>query len=144
MRGSTTLLALLIALLGCSTEEQAPALRRLTVDTSKSAAYEAGEWRYDYRIERVSQGSGVGYWGYLYRDGKQPEAGAPLPHGTKLITPWGAFYWVGVPLSVWGHHGWLPHQLARDAWSSRNKPGNWENLKDFQQGAEGDAANRAP
>ena len=52
-----------------------------------------------------------GRWGWLTYDGQK------LPRGDVndyYNTPWGPMYWVDVPTTAWGLHGWMPVPLAQN------------------------------
>ncbi len=52
-----------------------------------------------------------GRWGWLTYDGQK------LPRGgvnDYYNTPWGPIYWVDVPTTAWGYHGWMPVPLAQN------------------------------
>ncbi len=102
------------------------------IDLAKDGTYERDGWKYVFDLKEI-EGKNDGWWGYLYRDGNHLGDLSDLAVGRKIQTQWGPMYWVGVPQMVTGYHGWLPLTLARDAWSSRQKPKHWENVEDFQQ-----------
>ena len=88
-----------------------PAETPIPIDLKKSGTYEAGKWK--YRLDIVEPGTrSEGRWGWLSYDGQK------LPRGEVndyYRTPWGPIYWVDVPKTHWGMHGWMPSPLAQNS-----------------------------
>ena len=82
-----------------------PALAQLKpINPAASGTYTAGNWRFQLQIGAVGTRN-EGRWGWL------TYAGQKLPRGNindYYITPWGPMYWVGVPTTSWGLHGFMP------------------------------------
>ena len=80
------------------------------INPAKAGMYAAGKWRYQLQI--VSPGTrSEGRWGWLTYDGQK------LPRGDVndyYNTPWGPIFWVDVPTTAWGVHGWMPAPLAQN------------------------------
>jgi inhibitor of cysteine peptidase len=85
-----------------TTEEQPPVAPK-PIDPTKPGNYTTGKWQ--YRLDFTDPGTrSEGKWGWLWYDGKK------LPRGELndyYLTPWGPIYWVDVPQTRWGNHGWL-------------------------------------
>ena len=83
----------------------------LPIDLTKSGTYAAGKWQ--YRLDIVEPGTkSEGRWGWLWYDSQK------LPRGEVndyYRTPWGPIYWVDVPKTHWGMHGWMPSPLAQNS-----------------------------
>ncbi len=79
------------------------------IDPSHTGLYIWGKWR--YRLEVTSPGTrSEGRWGWLnYNDQKLPRGEV----NDYYNTPWGPVYWVDVPNSSWGAHGWMPSPLPQ-------------------------------
>jgi inhibitor of cysteine peptidase len=85
-----------------------PPLRLKPINPARAGVYTAEKWRYQMQI--TSPGThDEGRWGWLSYDGQK------LPRGDVndyYNTPWGPLYWVDVPTTAWGVHGWMPVPLA--------------------------------
>jgi inhibitor of cysteine peptidase len=85
-------------------------VRLKPINPEKAGTYTSGQWRYQLQI--VSPGTrSEGRWGLLTYDGQK------LPRGDVndyYDTPWGPIYWVDVPATAWGVHGWMPVPLAQN------------------------------
>ena len=74
------------------------------IDPSKPASYTEGKWQ--YRLEITDPGTrSEGKWGGLWYDGQKLARGEINDY---YQTPWGPLYWVDVPKTRWGLHGWMP------------------------------------
>ncbi len=74
------------------------------INPAKAGAYVSGKWRYQLQITGPDTRT-EGRWGWLTYDGQK------LPRGEVndyYNTPWGPIYWVDVPTTAWGVHGWMP------------------------------------
>jgi inhibitor of cysteine peptidase len=90
-------------------EPAAPA-RVKPINPAKAGIYTSGKWRYEMKITSPGARS-EGRWGWLTYDGQK------LPRGDVndyYDTPWGPIYWVDVPATAWGVHGWMPVPLAQN------------------------------
>ncbi len=80
------------------------------INSAKGGLYTSGKWRYQLQI--TSPGTQLeGHWGWLTYDGQK------LPRGginDYYKTPWGPVFWVDVPTTAWGYHGWMPAPLAQE------------------------------
>jgi inhibitor of cysteine peptidase len=79
------------------------------INPAKAGTYTSGNWRYQLQIASPGTRS-EGRWGWLTYNGQK------LPRGEVndyYDTPWGPIYWVDVPMTVWGVHGWMPAPLAQ-------------------------------
>ena len=85
------------------------------IDPCASGAYTAGKWRFQLQI--VEPGTrNEGRWGWLTYDGQK------LPRGNVndyYVTPWGPMYWVDVPKTAWGLHGFMPVPLPQNRQQGR-------------------------
>jgi inhibitor of cysteine peptidase len=80
------------------------------INPAKAGVYTAGKWRYQLQITNPATQS-EGRWGWLTYDGQK------LPRGDVndfYNTPWGPVYWVDVPQTSWGVHGWMPVPLQQN------------------------------
>jgi len=80
------------------------------IDPAKGGTYTSGKWRYQMQITNPGTRS-EGRWGWLTYDSQK------LPRGNVNDyhdTPWGPIYWVDVPTTAWGVHGWMPVPLAQN------------------------------
>jgi inhibitor of cysteine peptidase len=85
-------------------------LRLKPINPAKAGTYTAGKWRYQLQI--ISPGArSEGRWGWLTYDGRKLPRGAVNDY---YITPWGPMYWVDVPATAWGVHGWMPVPLPQN------------------------------
>ncbi|MGA2254842.1 MAG: protease inhibitor I42 family protein [Thermoguttaceae bacterium] len=86
------------------------------INPDRAGTYTAGKWHYQMQIT----GPGTrneGRWGWLTYDGQK------LPRGEVndyYNTPWGPLYWVDVPTTAWGVHGWMPVPLAQNRRQGRS------------------------
>jgi inhibitor of cysteine peptidase len=90
-------------------EAAAPAKLK-PINPVKPGTYTAGKWRYQLQIV-VPGTRSEGRWGWLTYNGQK------LPRGDVndyYDTPWGPIYWVDVPTTAWGLHGWMPVPLAQN------------------------------
>ena len=75
-----------------------------SVAASAELSGKSGRWEYRLKVTHPGTKS-EGAWGTLSYDGKK------VPDGTTVNdfyrTPWGKIYWVGMPASEWGRHGWM-------------------------------------
>ena len=71
----------------------------------RNGTYTDGKWTYTYTITHPGSRS-QGARGQLFYDGQ------PLPPpdnpGDYYDTPLGRFYHAGMPVVLWGEHGWMP------------------------------------
>ena len=73
------------------------------LDPNKPGTYVAGRWQYTLQI--TDQGTrGEGRRGWLFYDGQKPPRGQVNDY---YRTPWGPIYWVDVPPTQAGLHGWM-------------------------------------
>ena len=73
------------------------------LDPNKPGTYVAGRWQYTLQI--TDQGTrNEGRQGWLFFDGKKPPRGLVNDY---YRTPWGPIYWVDVPSTRAGLHGWM-------------------------------------
>ncbi len=92
------------------------------INPTRPGTYTAGQWQ--FRLEITSAGTrNEGRWGWLTFDGQK------LPRGNVndyYITPWGPMYWVDVPTTNWGMHGFMPIPLPQNQRQGRALalPGN--------------------
>jgi inhibitor of cysteine peptidase len=80
------------------------------INPTKPGTYTAGKWRFQLQIFSPGTRS-EGRWGWLTCDGQK------LPRGEVndyYNTPWGPMYWVDVPTTAWGFHGWMPTPLPQN------------------------------
>jgi len=90
--------------------EEKPAQAPLEIDANKSETYQSGKWEYRYEI-KDRRSKSEGRWGRLLVEGKElPE---PKNIHDHVVAPWGILYWVGVPPTRWGSHGWMTRPGAR-------------------------------
>jgi inhibitor of cysteine peptidase len=90
--------------------ESTPATKLKPIHPAKAGSYTSGKWQYQMQINAAGTRS-EGRWGWLTYDGKK------LPRGTVndyYDTPWGPIYWVDVPTTAWGLHGWMPIPLPQN------------------------------
>ncbi len=86
------------------------AVKLKPINPAKAGVYTAGKWHYQMQI--LSPGTrSEGRWGWLTYDGQKLPRGAVNDY---YNTPWGPMYWVDVPTSAWGLHGWMPVPLAQN------------------------------
>ncbi len=82
----------------------AVAITAPSVAVSAELSGKLGRWEYRLKVTHPGTKS-EGSWGTLSYDGKK------VPEGTTVNdfyrTPWGKIYWVGMPASKWGGHGWM-------------------------------------
>jgi inhibitor of cysteine peptidase len=87
-----------------------PPLRLKPINPARAGVYTGEKWRYQLQI--TSPGTrDEGRWGWLSYDGQK------LPRGDVndyYNTPWGPLYWVDVPKTAGGVHGWMPVPLAEN------------------------------
>jgi inhibitor of cysteine peptidase len=80
------------------------------INLTRPGTYTSGKWQ--FRMEITNPGTrNEGRWGWLTCDGQK------LPRGNindYYITPWGPMYWVDVPTSNWGMHGFMPVPLPQN------------------------------
>ena len=89
------------------------------INPVKAGTYTTGKWRYQLQITSPGTRS-EGRWGWLTYDGQK------LPRGNVndyYNTPWGPIFWVDVPTTAWGVHGWMPVPLAQDRRQGSPLPG---------------------
>ena len=80
------------------------------INPARAGIYTSGKWRYQMQITSPGTRS-EGRWGWLSYDDQK------LPRGEindYYDTPWGPMYWVDVPTTAWGVHGWMPVPLAQN------------------------------
>jgi inhibitor of cysteine peptidase len=86
----------------------APQLKRIS--PARPGTYTSGKWQ--FRMEITNGGArNEGRWGWLTYDGQK------LPRGNVndfYVTPWGPMYWVDVPTTNWGMHGFMPIPLPQN------------------------------
>ena len=90
--------------------DPAAPVRLKPINPAKAGTYTSGKWRYQMQITSPGTRS-EGRWGWLTYDGQK------LPRGDVndyYNTPWGPMYWVDVPTTAWGVHGWMPVPLAQN------------------------------
>jgi predicted secreted protein len=86
------------------------AVKLKPINPAKAGVYTAGKWHYQMQI--LSPGTrSEGRWGWLTYDGQKLPRGAVNDY---YNTPWGPMYWVDVPTTAWGLHGWMPVPLAQN------------------------------
>ena len=90
--------------------DPATPVRLRPINPSKAGVYTSGKWRYQLQITSPGTQS-EGRWGWLTYNGQK------LPRGgvnDYYKTPWGPIYWVDVPTTAWGYHGWMPAPLPQE------------------------------
>ena len=80
------------------------------INPAKAGTYTSGRWRYQLQITSADTRS-EGRWGWLTYDGQKLSRGDVNDY---YDTPWGPIYWVDVPTTAWGFHGWMPVPLAQN------------------------------
>lgn len=78
-------------------------------DFARTRTYVAEEWEYVYEVTDPGTLE-EGQWGRLRYEGGELD---PPEINDRLLTPWGLFYYFGVPQCVWGPHGWMPYRNDR-------------------------------
>jgi len=79
------------------------------IDPKKPATYFFRNWKYRHDIAQPGTRS-EGRWGRLLYNNRR----VPIPEINDYHnTPWGPMYWVGVPKTSFGRHGWMPRPSAR-------------------------------
>ena len=80
------------------------------INPTRPGTYTSGKWQ--FRMEITNAGTqNEGRWGWLTYDGQK------LPRGNVndyYVTPWGPMYWVEVPTTNWGMHGFMPIPLPQN------------------------------
>jgi inhibitor of cysteine peptidase len=80
------------------------------INPTRPGTYTSGKWQ--FRLEMTNPGTrNEGRWGWLTYDGQK------LPRGNindYYVTPWGPMYWVEVPTTNWGMHGFMPIPLPQN------------------------------
>jgi inhibitor of cysteine peptidase len=80
------------------------------INPARPGTYTSGKWQ--FRLEITNPGTRTeGRWGWLTCDGQK------LPRGNVndfYVTPWGPMYWVDVPTTNWGMHGFMPIPLPQN------------------------------
>jgi inhibitor of cysteine peptidase len=80
------------------------------INPARPGTYTSGKWQ--FRMEITNGGArNEGRWGWLTYDGQK------LPRGNVndyYVTPWGPMYWVDVPTTNWGMHGFMPIPLPQN------------------------------
>jgi predicted secreted protein len=74
------------------------------IHPARAGTYTSGKWHFQLQINAAGT-RGEGRWGWLTYDGQK------LPRGNindYYETPWGPMYWVDVPQSSAGLHGFMP------------------------------------
>jgi len=87
-----------------------PAAARKPINPARAGTYTSEKWRFQMQITSPGTKS-EGRWGWLTYDGQK------LPRGEVndyYNTPWGPIFWVDVPTTAWGVHGWMPVPLAQN------------------------------
>ena len=86
------------------------------IDPNKPGTHLSGRWQ--YRLQISDSGTPAeGRSGWLFYDGRK------LPLGQindYYRTPWGPIYWVGVPPTQAGIHGWMPFPSRQAKSPGRN------------------------
>jgi inhibitor of cysteine peptidase len=87
-----------------------PPVKLKPINPATPGIYSSGKWRFEMKI--LSPGTrNEGRWGWLTYNGQK------LPRGDVndyYNTPWGPIYWVDVPTTALGMHGWMPVPLAQN------------------------------
>jgi inhibitor of cysteine peptidase len=80
------------------------------INPARPGTYSSGKWQ--FRLEITNPGTrSEGRWGWLTYDGQK------LPRGNVndyYVTPWGPMFWVDVPTTNWGMHGFMPIALPQN------------------------------
>jgi inhibitor of cysteine peptidase len=90
-------------------------IKHKPINPTKPGVYVSGKWRYQLQIASPGTQS-EGRWGWLTYDGQK------LPRGgvnDYYNTPWGPIFWVDVPTTAWGFHGWMPIPLSQNRRTGR-------------------------
>ena len=78
------------------------------IDPTRPGTFSYGKWQ--YRLDITDAGTrSEGRWGWLWYNGQK------LPRGhvnDYYRTPWGPIFWVDVPQTRWGMHGWMPKSFV--------------------------------
>jgi inhibitor of cysteine peptidase len=74
------------------------------IDPNRPGTYLAGRWQYTLQITDPGTRD-EGLRGWLFYDGQKPPRGQVNDY---YRTPWGPIYWVDVPPTRAGLHGWMP------------------------------------
>jgi inhibitor of cysteine peptidase len=94
----------------------APQAKR--INPTRPGTYTSGKWQ--FRLEITNPGTrNEGRWGWLTYDGQK------LPRGNindYYVTPWGPMYWIDVPTTNWGMHGFMPIPLPQNPRQGRVLP----------------------
>jgi inhibitor of cysteine peptidase len=80
------------------------------INPTRPGSYTSGKWKFRLEITNPDTRS-EGRWGWLTYDGQK------LPRGSindYYVTPWGPMYWVDVPTTNWGMHGFMPIPLPQN------------------------------
>ena len=81
------------------------------IHPAKPGTYTSGKWRFQMEIANPGTRN-EGRWGWLTYNGQK------LPRGNVndfYVTPWGPMYWVDVPSSAGGLHGFMPIPSPQNA-----------------------------